>query len=144
MHLASLLTCVNSAATPLIRTINDTNIISKRYYAYAAFGRYARPGSQRVYASSTAANVTVAAFSSADGFEAGGNLALQIINNADETSSVPVVLDSVTHISSATAYLVNNDFNLAENSSLVALEALDMVVTVPARSLVVLAVNGTW
>lgn len=28
-----------SAATPVIRTINDTNILSKRYWAYAAFGR---------------------------------------------------------------------------------------------------------
>ncbi|KAH6655804.1 glycoside hydrolase superfamily [Truncatella angustata] len=134
----------SNAATPLIRTINDTNIVSKRYYAYAAFGRYARPGSERVHASSTVSNVTVAAFTAAEGFAAGGNLALQIINNADETAAVPVVVDTIMQINSATAYLVNNDYDLAEDATLVEIEGTSLAVTVPARSLAVLVVDGQW
>ncbi|KAK9776172.1 putative Glycoside hydrolase superfamily [Seiridium cardinale] len=133
----------SNAATPLIRTINETNIVSKRFYAYAAFGRYARPGSDRVYANSTVANVTVSAFSSADGFDAGGNLALQIINNADETSTSAVAVTSIDEIYAATAYLVNNDFDLAENASLVEYEGTSLTVTIPPRSLLVVAINTT-
>lgn len=88
--------------------------------------------------------MTVAAFSSATGFASGGNLALQIINNADETSAAPVVIDSIVRIENATAYLVNNDFNLAENASLVEFEGVNLTVTVPPRSLVVLALDGVW
>lgn len=132
-----------SAATPLIRTVNETNIISKRYYAYAAFGRYARPGSERVYASSSVANVTVAAFKSAEGFAAGGNLALQIINNADDDASVPVSVENISQINNATAYLVNNDHDLAEDAGLVKYDGASLTVNVAARSLVVVAIAST-
>ncbi|KAI4597705.1 hypothetical protein KJ359_003980 [Pestalotiopsis sp. 9143b] len=133
----------SNAATPLIRTVNETNIISKRYYAYAAFGRYARPGSERVYASSSVANVTVAAFKSAEGFAAGGNLALQIINNADDDASVPVSVENISQINNATAYLVNNDHDLAEDAGLVKYDGASLTVNVAARSLVVVAIAST-
>jgi hypothetical protein len=134
----------DSTATPLIRTINDTNIPSKQYYAYATFGRYARPGSERVYAESSASNLSVSAFTSIDGFASGGNLAIQTINNGDKFETTPANIQSIEGIIGIAAYLVNNDFDLAEKASLVEFQGTDVTVTVPTRSLIVLAVNGSW
>lgn len=69
---------------------------------------------------------------------------MQIINNDDESKTTAVKIQSVESINNITAYLVNNDFDLAENSTLVEVQDTGVTVTVPARSLVVLAVDGSW
>ncbi|KAG8167567.1 hypothetical protein KVR01_003256 [Diaporthe batatas] len=135
----------SNAATPVIRTINDTNILSKRYWAYAAFGRYARQSSSRVTATSTTDNVTVAAWTPQEAaFPAGGNLAMQIINNADEEKIVPITIDKLTDITNSTALLLNNEFDLAESDSVVEINGTAITATIPPRSLVVLALDAVW
>lgn len=134
----------SNAATPVIRTINDTNILSKRYWAYAAFGRYARPGSERVSANTTAANVTVAAWIANGSFPAGGNLAVQLINNADEDRAVTLDVSAIESVNNMTVYLLNNDFDLALNESLAQASGLNVTATIPPRSLVILALDATW
>lgn len=136
-----------SAATPLIRTVNDTNIVSKRYYSYAAFGRYARPGTARVTATSAVDNVTVAAWRpevQTDSFPAGGNLAMQLINNGTVDQTFSVSIGAIEGISNYTALLLNNDFDLTENGTVVAVDGTGITATVPAKSLVVLALDAVW
>lgn len=138
-----------SAATPVIRTVNDTNILSKRYYAYAAFGRYARPGSARVTATSSVDNVTVAAWTPellTDRFPAGGNLAMQLINNGTVDQTFSVTIDALESISNYTTLLLNNDFDLVANGTLVVVadDGTGIQATVPAKSLVVLALDAVW
>lgn len=140
-----------SAATPVIRTINDTNILSKRYWAYAAFGRYARPGTARVTATSAVANVTVAAWTpelrNTDAFPAGGNLALQLINNGtvDQTFAVEVAGGALAGVSNYTALLLNNDADLEPvEDGTVVVDGTAITATVPAKSLVVLALDAVW
>lgn len=131
----------------MIRTVNDTNILSKRYWAYAAFGRYARPGTARVTATSSVDNVTVAAWTPevlTDTFPAGGNLAMQLINNGTVDQTFSVAVDALESISNYTALLLNNDFDLAENGTIVAVDGMEIQATVPAKSLIVLALDAVW
>jgi hypothetical protein len=89
-------------------------------------------------------NVTVAAFKSAEGFASGGNLALQIINNNDDEATVPITVDNIAQVNNATAYLVNNDYDLAEQTEdLLKYDGASLTATVPARSLVVVAIDST-
>jgi hypothetical protein len=107
--------------------------------------RYARQGSSRVTAISTTDNVTVAAWTPQEAsFPAGGNLAMQIINNADEEKIVPVNIDQLTEITNSTALLLNNDFDLAESDSVVEINGTTITATIPPRSLVVLALDAVW
>lgn len=96
-------------------------------------------------ATSTTDNVTVAAWvPQAASFPAGGNLAMQIINNADEERIVPIDIDQLTEITNYTALLLNNDFDLAESDSVVETNGTNVTATVPPRSLIVLAMNAVW
>lgn len=107
--------------------------------------RYARQDSSRVTATSTTDNVTVAAWiPQAATFPAGGNLAMQIINNADEERTVPITIDQLTEITNYTALLLNNDFDLAESDSVIATNGTTVTATIPPRSLIVLAMDGVW
>lgn len=96
-------------------------------------------------ATSTTDNVTVAAWvPQSASFPAGGNLAMQIINNADEEKTVPITIDQLAEISNYTALLLNNDFDLAESDSVIAANGTIVTATIPARSLVVLAMTAVW
>lgn len=133
----------------MIRTVNDTNILSKRYWAYAAFGRYARPGSARVTASSSVDNVTVAAWipdTQTDRFPAGGNLAMQLINNGTVDQTFAVTVDALQGVNNYTVLLLNNDFDLVANGTLVVVadNGTEIQAMVPAKSLVVLALDAVW
>ena len=107
--------------------------------------RYARQDSSRVTATSTTDNVTVAAWvPQTESFPAGGNLAMQIINNADDEKVVPINIDQLTAITNYTALLLNNDFDLAESDSVVETNGTAVTATIPPRSLVVLAMDAVW
>lgn len=107
--------------------------------------RYARQESSRVTATSTTDNVTVAAWvPQTASFPAGGNLAMQIINNADDEKVVPITIDQLKEITNYTALLLNNDFDLAESDSVVEANGTTVTATIPPRSLVVLAMDAVW
>lgn len=107
--------------------------------------RYARQDSSRVTATSTTDNVTVAAWvPQTESFPAGGNLAMQIINNADDEKVVPINIDQLKEITNYTALLLNNDFDLAESDSVVEANGTAVTATIPPRSLVVLAMDAVW
>lgn len=97
-------------------------------------------------ATSTIDNVTVAAWTPQIGsFPAGGNLALQLINNADVQKTVPVNIDYLESITNSTVLILNNDYNLTKpDESLVTIDGANVTATIPPRSLVVLAVDAVW
>lgn len=132
----------------MIRTVNDTNVLSKRYWAYAAFGRYARPGTARVTATSAVDGVTVAAWTpellATDTFPAGGNLAVHLLNNGTADQTLSVTIAALASVSNHTAWLLNNEADLAPDGTLVAVDGTAITATVPAKSLVVLALDAVW
>lgn len=96
-------------------------------------------------ATSTTENVTVAAWTpQTSSFPAGGNLAMQLINNADVEQTVPISIGYLQSITNSTVLLLNNDFNLTTNGSLVTIDGVSVTATIPPRSLVVLAVDAVW
>lgn len=107
--------------------------------------RYARPDSFRVTATSTIDNVTVAAWTPQVGsFPAGGNLAMQMINNAAVEKTVPISVAYLESITNSTVLILNNDYNLTKDESIVIIDGANITATIPARSLVVLAVDAVW
>ncbi|KAK7737860.1 hypothetical protein SLS53_006237 [Cytospora paraplurivora] len=107
--------------------------------------KYARQDSYRVTAKSTTDNVTVAAWTpQTDSFPAGGNLAMQVINNADVARTVPIKIDNLQIVNNSTVLLLNNDFDLESNDTLVVIDGTNITATIPPRSLVVLAFDAVW
>lgn len=82
-----------------------------------------------------------------DSFPAGGNLAMQLINNGTVDQTFSVTIDALESISNYTALLLNNNFNLTANDTIVTVDGGNgtaIQATVPAKSLVVLALDAVW
>lgn len=77
-------------------------------------------------------------------FPAGGNLALQMINNASTEKTVPISIADLQSISNYTVLLLNNDYDLAKNDSILVVDGTNITATIPPRSLVVFAIDGVW
>lgn len=108
----------STANSGLIQVQGPTINLSKRYWAFAAFGRYIRPGAVRIGAAATDSGLQVSAFRNR-----GGSQVVEILNTG--TTDEPVTLQGVP-LAGATAYVTNET------------EALTPVsgpLTVPARSL---------
>ncbi|VTT59643.1 unnamed protein product [Fusarium fujikuroi] len=71
----------------LINMIGDKVIPSKRFWAFASFSRFARPGAHRIEATSSFPLVTVSAFLNTD-----GTVATQVLNNDTVARNVQVVV----------------------------------------------------
>lgn len=69
---------------------------------------------------------------------------MQIINNGSVERSVPITIESLETISNYTVLLLNNDFDLAANDSLVVVDGTGITATIPPKSLVVLALDAVW
>lgn len=79
-----------------------------------------------------------------DSFPAGGNLAMQIINNGTDDQTISVNIDYLEEISNYTVLLLNNDYDLAANHSLVVVDGTDVKATIPAKSLIVFSMDAVW
>lgn len=91
----------------LIRLGYDSIEVSRRLYAFAGFFRFARPGSVRIDANSTAETMYVSAFENTN-----GTLAIPVINAAHFERQVQVNVDGCQlKMGMATAYLADNDHN---------------------------------
>lgn len=124
--------------------LSKLSIVSHRT-AKTNFFRYARQDSYRVTATSSTNNVSVAAWiPQTASFPAGGNLAMQIINNANAERSFPISIDGLQLISNYTVLLLNNDFNLAKNHSLFVMDGTNITATIPPTSMVVFALDAIW
>jgi len=109
----------STANSGLIQVQGSTINLSKRYWSFAAFGRYIRPGAVRVGASSSSSALSVSAFR-----DPGGSWVVEILNTG--STSQPVSLRGLPG-GHATGYVTN------ESDALTALPRGSL--TVPARSL---------
>jgi len=91
----------------LVRLANDSFEVSRRLWAFAGYFRFARPGSVRVDATSSAENVLVTAFENTN-----RTMAIPVINEAHFTRQVEVNLEGCElKMQRATAYLADNEHN---------------------------------
>ncbi|KAF2025753.1 glycoside hydrolase family 30 protein [Setomelanomma holmii] len=91
----------------LVRLFNDGISVSRRLYAFAGFFRFARPGSVRIDASSSAENLYISAYENTN-----GTLAVVGINAAHFERTVQVKVDGCGGVNgSVKAYLADHDHN---------------------------------
>ncbi|KAH4806517.1 hypothetical protein HBH61_146310 [Parastagonospora nodorum] len=91
----------------LVRLANNSFEVSRRLWAFAGYFRFARPGSVRIGANSSAENMLVTAFENVN-----GTVAIPVINEAHFERQVEVYLSNCKlKLDMATAYLADNDHN---------------------------------
>lgn len=91
----------------LVRLANDSFEVSRRLWAFAGYFRFARPGSVRIDASSSAENLLVTAFENIN-----GTVAIPVINEARFERQVQISMDGCNlQKRIATAYLADNHHN---------------------------------
>jgi glucosylceramidase len=91
----------------LVRLANNSFEVSRRLWAFAGYFRFARPGSVRIEATSSAENLYVSAFENTN-----GTVAIPVINEAHFEREVEISLDGCDlkkHM--VTAYLADNEHN---------------------------------
>ncbi|MBO0803865.1 MAG: glycoside hydrolase family 30 protein [Nocardiopsaceae bacterium] len=123
----------STANSDLIRVQGPSVSLSKRYWAFAAFGRFIRPGAVRLGVSTDNSNLRVSAFRDADGSEV-----TEILNAG--TTDQPVTLRGLGggggtggSPGGESAYVTNSSDSLTPVSG---------PLTVPARSLLTVVTGG--
>lgn len=121
-----------TASSSLINLINNEIVLSKRYWVFAQFSKFVRPGARRIEATSSGFPlVNVTSFKNSN-----GALATQVLNNGTTNCTVNVKLSGWQEGHIIQPYLTNNEHNL---------EALPTISTdadgafqdiVPARSMI--------
>jgi len=109
----------------LIQLKGSRMTLSKRYWAFAAFSRYIRPGAVRVGATAATAALQVSAFRNRDGSQVA-----EILNNGSRPERVSLHGMAAGHLS---AYVTGDAQALSPESG---------PLTVPARSLLTVVVSG--
>lgn len=91
----------------LIRLEGNSYAVSRRLWAFAGYFRFARPGSVRIGAKSSAENVYVSAFENVN-----GTVAIPVINERHFEQEVAIILEGVRlQKGIATAYVADNERN---------------------------------
>lgn len=115
----------------LINLINNEVIPSKRFWSFAQFSRFVRPGARRIEAASTHANLTVSSFENKD-----GRLATQLINQGDSTMEASVRITGLKSGVQVRPYITNNDYDLEPLKAVLSKNGGIFQANVPARSMV--------
>jgi len=92
----------------LIRLQYDSYFISARLWAFASYFRFARPGAIRVDAQSSVEEVYVSAYVNTN-----GTVSVPVVNAAQFSYDLTIDLFGV-NVSSATAYLTDNEHNVTD------------------------------
>lgn len=115
----------------LINLINNEVIPSKRFWAFAQFSKFVRPGARRIAATSSHANLTVSSFKNID-----GRIATQLLNQGDSNVEVNVVMTGLKSGLRVKPYLTNNDFDLKPLASVPLGAGGSFKAAIPAWSMV--------
>ncbi|KAK0392264.1 hypothetical protein NLU13_1760 [Sarocladium strictum] len=122
----------NSTTNSALINMNGDEVIpSKRFWAFASFSKFARPGARRIEATSSTPLVTVSSFLNAD-----GTVATQVLNNDTVPHGVLLTLAGAGRVRSLTPYLTDNAHDLTELARVKVSREGTFQATVPARSLV--------
>jgi glucuronoarabinoxylan endo-1,4-beta-xylanase len=117
----------STANSGLIQVEGSTINLSARYWAFAAFGRYIRPGAARIGASSSDSSLQVSAFRNAS-----GSLVLEVLNNS--ATAQPVSVQGVS-LAAASVYLTDETDSLTPETAGPGLQA-------PPTSLTTIVIPG--
>lgn len=115
----------------LINLINNEVIPSKRFWAFAQFSKFVRPGARRIAAVSSHANLTVSSFQNKD-----GRIATQLLNQGNSNVEVNVVITGLKSGVRVKPYLTNNDYDLESLSSVSLGNGASFKAEIPAWSMV--------
>lgn len=119
----------NSTTNSALINLEGNEVIpSKRFWAFAQFSKFVRPGARRVEATSSDPLLTVSSFINRD-----GSIATQVINNATVAYDVSLQLQHA-QVRSITPYLTDNDNDLEPLGSVKGCGGT-FKVSVPARSM---------
>ena len=122
----------NSASnSALINLDGNTITLSKRYWAFAQFSKFARPGARRVEATSSDQLLTVSSF-----LNKGGSVATQIISAATTEYKIDLQFKGHGAYSWAQPYLTDNANNLTQLVPIRANKEGLFTTSIPALSLV--------
>jgi glucuronoarabinoxylan endo-1,4-beta-xylanase len=124
-----------TANSPLIKIVEDTYEPSKRFWAFANYSRFIRPGATRIDASAGESNLRVSAFGNTD-----GSYAIVVLNLGYADDTVTFSLQNVTAGDSAVPYLTNATNDAAQQPSITISDGT-LTADVPARSLVTLYIE---
>ncbi|KAJ5150819.1 uncharacterized protein N7482_010071 [Penicillium canariense] len=114
----------------LINMINNEVIPSKRFWAFAQFSKFVRPGARRVLSSSSQSAITTSAFVNTDGV-----VAAQLINNGTEPYNFKVAIQGIRKGSHVRPYLTDNDNDLSPLPVLAIQNGREFIGSIPARSM---------
>ena len=116
----------------LISLIGDEVVPSKRFWAYAQFSKFVRPGAHRVKATSTDPLLAVTAFENANG----GPVAFQILNNATADYDIKASVEGGKSCQWVVPYITNNQYDLQAQQAIAVGSDGSFTGRVPAKSLV--------
>ncbi|KAJ5690736.1 hypothetical protein N7462_005128 [Penicillium macrosclerotiorum] len=121
----------------LINMINNEVIPSKRFWAFAQFSKFVRPGARRVLSSSSQPDITTSAFVNTDGV-----VAAQLINNGTLAYDFELQIPGLKKGTHVRPYLTDNENDLLSLSSLVVQKGGKVAGAIPARSMLSLVSNN--
>lgn len=113
----------------VLHLTNNTIQVSSRFWAFANYSRFIRPGAVRIGATTSDSSLDTSAFRNVD-----GSTTIVVLNTGTTDASVSFALQHV-HGDSVVPYLTNANNNTARQSSL-RLHDGTFSTTIPARSLV--------
>lgn len=93
---------------PILLNYGDSIEFSKRFWAYAQFGRFVKRGARRIAATSNYESLHVSAFKNKD-----GSIAIQVINVGYSDKEIYVKLNH-SEGGNIESYLTNNDHDLTQ------------------------------
>jgi O-glycosyl hydrolase len=120
--------------------LNGTTLeVSKRFWAFANYSRFIRPGATRIGATTTASGLDLSAFINTD-----GSVIVVALNTAssDTTTSFSLNNTGVANGASVVPYLTNTNNSTAAQTALSVTNGT-FNATVPARSLVTYKISGS-
>ncbi|CAL5873594.1 uncharacterized protein PFLUO_LOCUS7875 [Penicillium psychrofluorescens] len=97
----------STSNSALINLINNEVQPSKRFWAFAQFSKFVRPGARRIEAYSSNANVTVSSFKNYNGV-----IATQLLNQGDADVEISVQIGGLKSGVPIQPFITNNEYDL--------------------------------
>jgi O-glycosyl hydrolase len=126
----------STSSSSLINLINNSVVTTKRFWTFAQFSKFARPGAYRVKATSSNSLVTASSF-----LNTGGSIATQLINSATMAYTVDLKVSGCGGESWVQPYLTDNANNLTALAKVKAGKDGTFTTSIPALSLVSFVVS---
>ncbi|KAN0101653.1 glycoside hydrolase family 30 protein [Hyaloscypha variabilis] len=121
----------STSSSSLINLINNSIVTTKRFWTFAQFSKFARPGAYRVKATSSDSLITVSSF-----LNTGGGVATQVINSGSTAYTVELKVSGFGGNSWVQPYLTDNANNLTALAKVGGSQDGTFTTEIPAWSLV--------